>query len=425
MSQRSACRSVAAFAGMFASMAVLSGIWAAPAGKSRAHSLAGDLGPMPVSFVAAGVQAGAGAGFRVQGTGKTISFSRGGLAFAVDRPHPAPGLPRSEPCLVNLDFFGAREDAVPEGLEGTETNVRGSGPKLDAKETGKVFSRIMYRSLWPGIDLVFKGGTNRLTYEFIVRPGADPSQIKLVYRGAEAIALTKEGRLAIRTPAGDFEEDVPAGYQEIGGLRNGVAVTFSLEEAAGSQGPDSVPVSGGTSGQGLERPVIAVKFDVGPYVRTETLVLDTAGGYFGRKTGTTSIEVTGGHAGGSKFNLPTGQWIARMGILGYMQNSPADGTLAIYKDTATPDIKQYVCHTVTGPLPVGPANKAWTVLEVAGGPVWLDPGDYWILRNDSGNWANKFVITGEALDSNKWGWCFIDYPAWPQNTQYRTWVENF
>ena len=108
-----------------------------------------------------------------------------------------------------------------------------------------------------------------------------------------------------------------------------------------------------------------------------------------------------------------------------MKNSPANGTLAIYKDTATPDIKQHVCHTVTGALPVGPASKAWTVLEVSGGPVWLDAGDYWILRNDSGSFRNKFVITGQKMESNKWGWCYIDYPNWPENTWDRTWVENY
>ncbi len=163
----------------------------------------------------------------------------------------------------------------------------------------------------------------------------------------------------------------------------------------------------------------------GTAVSPEVPPLPDGDGYFGRMTGNTSIEVTGGHAGGSEFNLPTRQRIIRIGVLGYMKYSAANGTLAIYKDTGTPDIKQLVCHTVTGALPVGPGNKGWTVLEVAGGPVWLDAGDYWIIRNDSGDWSNKFVITGQDMGTSSWGWCYIDYPDWPDDTEDLSWTENY
>ena len=31
---------------------------------------------------------------------------------------------------------------------------------------------MLYRDLWPGIDLCYSGGQDRLKYEFVLRPGA-------------------------------------------------------------------------------------------------------------------------------------------------------------------------------------------------------------------------------------------------------------
>jgi len=49
---------------------------------------------------------------------------------------------------------------------------------------------------------VYKGDVNKLKYEFIVHPGADPAQIRLAYRGTERVEVTEEGRLRVTTPPG-------------------------------------------------------------------------------------------------------------------------------------------------------------------------------------------------------------------------------
>jgi len=45
------------------------------------------------------------------------------------------------------------------------------------------FKRLVYREIYPNIDLVFIGGTDRWKYEFIVRPGGDTENIRLRYSG--------------------------------------------------------------------------------------------------------------------------------------------------------------------------------------------------------------------------------------------------
>ena len=105
-----------------------------------------------------------------------------------------------------LDFLGANADVMPVGEERTGGVVSYfKGKPADWKAGLPTYSRIVYRGLWPGIDLAYSGTMNRLKYEFIVHPGADPSRVRLAYRGVDSIAVDNEGRLDVRIPAGRFQ----------------------------------------------------------------------------------------------------------------------------------------------------------------------------------------------------------------------------
>ena len=65
-----------------------------------------------------------------------------------------------------------------------------------------------------------------------------------------------------------------------------------------------VLVLGMTSAACIGRQANADGLVAGTHERRESQSLKSAGGYFGRKQGNTSIEVTGSHSGGSKFTLP-------------------------------------------------------------------------------------------------------------------------
>ena len=93
------------------------------------------------------------------------------------------------------------------------------------------YAKVIYRDLWPGIDLVYAGAEGRLKYEFIVSPGADPSRIRLAYSGADRVEVNGDGRLEVRTPAGRFEDDIPVAYQGAGEKRRSIPVAYSLGQA--------------------------------------------------------------------------------------------------------------------------------------------------------------------------------------------------
>jgi hypothetical protein len=65
----------------------------------------------------------------------------------------------------------------------------------------------------------------------VLQPGANPALIRLAYRGA-TVRLNRAGQLNVTTPAGGFQDDAPAAYQEVDGRRVPVAVEYAPEDAA-------------------------------------------------------------------------------------------------------------------------------------------------------------------------------------------------
>jgi hypothetical protein len=91
------------------------------------------------------------------------------------------------------------------------------------------YSQVVYRELWPGVDLRLRGQSGTLKYEFRVRPRARVSDIRLAYRGATGLALDRSGALLIETPLGVLRDSPPIAYQKIAGVRVPVKSRFLLE----------------------------------------------------------------------------------------------------------------------------------------------------------------------------------------------------
>ena len=83
---------------------------------------------------------------------------------------------------------------------------------------------------WPGVDVSWSGAGGHIEATYRLSPGADPAQVEVAWRGADALALTDGGRLAVTTPVRTFEEGAPKAYQEVGGRRVPVEVAFELRD---------------------------------------------------------------------------------------------------------------------------------------------------------------------------------------------------
>lgn len=92
------------------------------------------------------------------------------------------------------------------------------------------YSRVRYRSVYPGVDMVFYGQESRLEYDFVLQPGADPSAIRLQFTGAGKLEITAGGDLALETPGGRILQKKPVFYQQDprGSSRRAVSGRYTL-----------------------------------------------------------------------------------------------------------------------------------------------------------------------------------------------------
>lgn len=175
--------------------------------------------PPPV-FVANEGQMDARVDYYLVGRDRAVYFRRGGISIA---------LTGDGRWTVELEFVGAAA-ARPSGEAPARTVFSYFKGRPEDWRTGvPTFTRVAYRDLWPGIDLVYSSGPGRMKYELVVRPGADPSAITLRYRGASGVSLRDDGRIVVETPAGSFEDEAPVAHQERAGGRSSVPVAFALE----------------------------------------------------------------------------------------------------------------------------------------------------------------------------------------------------
>ena len=187
---------------------------------------------MPLQFIPNRGQADRAVDYYVTARDMNIYFASGGLTFSLSGDRKD-GVVRSAArrWTVKLDFIGASQDARPAALERSGTRVSYfKGRPRDWKAGLEACSKIIYRDLWPGIDLVYSGALDRIKYDLVVHPGADPSKIRLAYRGVAKIELQAGGRLVARTPVGGIEDEAPIAYQEIDRERRPVAVSYDLED---------------------------------------------------------------------------------------------------------------------------------------------------------------------------------------------------
>src|SRR5690349_14392053 len=91
-----------------------------------------------------------------------------------------------ETAVVRMRIEGANpcaESAPLDRQSGVSAYFLGNDPSRWLPEVPH-YARVEYRSIYPGIDLLYYGNGAQLEYDFVIRPGADPGRIRLSYEGA-------------------------------------------------------------------------------------------------------------------------------------------------------------------------------------------------------------------------------------------------
>jgi hypothetical protein len=91
------------------------------------------------------------------------------------------------------------------------------------------YAKVRYPNVYDGIDLVYYGRGRDLEYDFIVRPDADPAQIRVAFRGAKSSTLTARGDLRLQTTVGEMRQRKPHVYQVIDGVKKEVSASQRID----------------------------------------------------------------------------------------------------------------------------------------------------------------------------------------------------
>jgi hypothetical protein len=200
---------------------------AVPSLGSASQHAVGAYEKLPLSFVPNAGQTDPSVRYYAQASGRAFYFTPDRAVFSFSE--------RNRSVALDLRFMGrspkARLQALHRG-SGEVSYMPGSDPQR--WHTGlPTYKEIVYRELWPGIDMVFRGEGGKLEYEFLVRPGANPDDIRLAYGRASEVRLSRTGRLLVETPLGTLADSSPRSYQPIGERRVAVDSAFSLAGKGG------------------------------------------------------------------------------------------------------------------------------------------------------------------------------------------------
>jgi hypothetical protein len=222
---------------------------------------------LPLSFEPNVGQTDARVRFLARGAGYTIFLTEDAAVLALaggGRADAAPGPgeqsktrdARAEAGLrreaLRMRLLGARAGASLEGdraLPGRSNYLSGSDPAGWRRDV-PTYAAVRYEGVYAGVDAVFYGNRQQLEYDFEVRPGADPSQIRVQFEGQQAARVNDAGDLMLRMRGGELRQQRAIVYQESTNGKQAVGARYIV-------GPDG-----------------EVAFEIGEYDQSRTLVID-------------------------------------------------------------------------------------------------------------------------------------------------------
>ena len=187
-----------------------------------------SYGQLPLSFEANRGQTDARVKFLARGQGfvlfltgneavldlrKPIQMANGKRQLA-KAPSGAGGIAQLPNTVLRMKLVGASPNVRVMGsdeLPGKSNYLIGNDPKKWRTNVPN-YARVEYGDVYPGVNLVYYGNQGQLEYDFVVAPGADPSQIALEL-GTGQSKIDVNGDLLVQTETGEVRFHKPVVYQ--------------------------------------------------------------------------------------------------------------------------------------------------------------------------------------------------------------------
>jgi hypothetical protein len=184
---------------------------------------------LPLAFVENRGQTDARVRYYAQGNRRAFYLTREEVMLSFEK--------ETRGLALALRFLVSNPSVVVEGEERApgEVNYLRGKDAAGWQTNLRRYGQIVYRDLWPGVDLRLQDRAGALKYEFRVRPGARPADIRLAYAGASGLTLDDAGALLIETEMGVLRDSPPVSYQMIGGVRVPVESRYVLNPGDGAR----------------------------------------------------------------------------------------------------------------------------------------------------------------------------------------------
>lgn len=181
---------------------------------------------LPLAFERNVGQADAHVKFLSRGAGSAVFLTGSEALLSLKRGHGDKAV-----SVVHMRAVGANANAVVDAadqLPGKVNYFIGRDPKRWRTDIA-TFRRVTYRDVYRGVDLVYYGTGGQLEYDFVVRPGGDPSRIAVAFSGPTSTRLAANGDLLLGVNGGAITWRKPTVYQ-VGadGTRKPVAGGYAL-----------------------------------------------------------------------------------------------------------------------------------------------------------------------------------------------------
>lgn len=132
--------------------------------------------------------------------------------------------------VFKVNFLNSNPDVEIFGdnlQQGHRNYYRGNNPRNWA-ENVRLYKSVYYKEIYPGIDINLYSTEHNLKYDLIVRPEANPKDIRMKYEGPDKMYI-EYGHLYIKTCVGTIIEQKPYAYQEINGVRKEISCAYVLK----------------------------------------------------------------------------------------------------------------------------------------------------------------------------------------------------
>jgi uncharacterized repeat protein (TIGR02543 family) len=201
---------------------------------SQSPALNPDFGKIPLYFIPNRGQVDEKALFYAKTSRYTLWLTREGLVFDSARKTKKGSVEdfNYDRDVSRLVFINANQnpEIIPVAQNEHKVNYLIGNDKSKWRTNIPTSSSVLYRKLYPHIDLKVYGIEKQIEYDFVVKPGGEVSDISFEYKDVEKTRVDKESNLVVKTKFGKFEHAKPVCYQVIGGERIEIKAKFKKKE---------------------------------------------------------------------------------------------------------------------------------------------------------------------------------------------------